>query len=191
MRVSDRLSSLDASLLYLEEPTTVMHVGNVMVFDEPERAGSSDVPFDYEELVGLISARIAHLPRYRQKIREVLGRLANPVWVDDESFDITYHVRGGRLPRPGTDEQPRSSSPGSSSVRSTAATALGGLPRRGLEYDRFAVVTKTHHALVDGAVALDIARSSWSVTDRAPTTTSSTRGDRGTSRPTCSWSRAR
>ena len=105
MRVSDRLSSLDASLLYLEEPTTVMHVGNVMVFDEPGGRGSSDAPFDYEELVALISARIAHLPRYRQKIREVPGRLANPVWVDDESFDITYHVRQAALPKPGTDEQ--------------------------------------------------------------------------------------
>ena len=107
MRVSDRLSSLDASLLYLEEPTTVMHVGNVMVFDEPGGPGSSDAPFDYEELVALISARIAHLPRYRQKIREVPGRLANPVWVDDPDFDLAYHVRRSALPRPGTLDQLR------------------------------------------------------------------------------------
>ena len=159
MRVSDRLSSLDASLLYLEEPTTVMHVGNVMVFDEPGGRGSSDAPFDYEELVALISARIAHLPRYRQKIREVPGRLANPVWVDDESFDITYHVRQAALPKPGTDEQLE---------EFVARIQQRPLDRshplwevylvEGLEHDRFAVVTKTHHALVDGAVALDIAQ---------------------------------
>lgn len=159
VQVSDRLSSLDASLLYLEEPTTVMHVGNVMVFDEPERAGSSDGLFDYAELVALISARIAHLPRYRQKVREVPGRLANPVWVDDESFDITYHVRQAALPRPGTDEQLE---------EFVARIQQRPLDRshplwevylvEGLEHDRFAVVTKTHHALVDGAVALDIAQ---------------------------------
>jgi len=159
VRVSDRLSSLDASLLYLEEPTTVMHVGNVMVFDEPGGPGSSDAPFDYEELVALISARIAHLPRYRQKIREVPGRLANPVWVDDESFDITYHVRQAALPKPGTDEQLE---------EFVARIQQRPLDRshplwevylvEGLEHDRFAVVTKTHHALVDGAVALDIAQ---------------------------------
>ena len=159
MRVSDRLSSLDASLLYLEEPTTVMHVGNVMVFDEPGGSGGSDGPFDYAELVALISARIAHLPRYRQKVREVPGRLANPVWVDDESFDITYHVRQAALPRPGTDEQLE---------EFVARIQQRPLDRshplwevylvEGLEHDRFAVVTKTHHALVDGAVALDIAQ---------------------------------
>ena len=159
MRVSDRLSSLDASLLYLEEPTTVMHVGNVMVFDEPGGQGSSDPPFDYEELVGLISARIAHLPRYRQKVREVPGRLANPIWVDDESFDITYHVRQAALPKPGTDEQLE---------EFVARIQQRPLDRshplwevylvEGLEHDRFAIVTKTHHALVDGAVALDIAQ---------------------------------
>jgi WS/DGAT/MGAT family acyltransferase len=159
VRVSDRLSSLDASLLYLEEPTTVMHVGNVMVFDEPGGRGSSDPPFDYEELVALISSRIAHLPRYRQKIREIPGRLANPVWVDDESFDITYHVRQAALPKPGTDEQLE---------EFVARIQQRPLDRshplwevylvEGLEHDRFAVVTKTHHALVDGAVALDIAQ---------------------------------
>ncbi len=138
----------------------MMHVGSVMVFDEPagNRRGE-ETGFGYEDLVTLISRRIAHLPRYRQKVREVPGRLANPVWVDDETFDISYHVRQSALPRPGTDEQLEDF---------VARIQQRQLDRRrplwevylveGLEHDRFALVTKTHHALVDGAVALDIAQ---------------------------------
>ena len=147
------MSSLDASFLYLEEPTTVMHVGSVMVFD-PGPTG-----FDYERLVALISRRIAHLPRYRQKIREVPGRLANPVWVDDESFDLSYHVRRSALPEPGADEQLEDF---------VARIQPRPLDRRrplweaylveGLEHGRFAIITKTHHALVDGVNTLDIAQ---------------------------------
>ncbi len=147
------MSSLDASFLYLEEATTVMHVGSVMVF-EPGPTG-----FDYERLVALISRRIAHLPRYRQKIREVPGRLANPVWVDDERFDLSYHVRRSALPKPGADEQLEDF---------VARIQPRPLDRRrplweaylveGLEHGRFAIITKTHHALVDGVNTLDIAQ---------------------------------
>ena len=69
MGVPDRLTSLDASFLYLEESTTPMHVGSVMVFDPPEDG------FDYDRLVQLVSTRIAFVPRYRQRIRQVPGRL--------------------------------------------------------------------------------------------------------------------
>jgi len=97
--VSDRLTSLDASFLYMEESTTPMHVGSVMVFQPPDEG------FDYDRLVSLISERIAFVPRYRQRVREVPGHLANPVWVDDEQFDVTYHVRRSALPLPGGDAQ--------------------------------------------------------------------------------------
>ncbi|MGD9957037.1 MAG: wax ester/triacylglycerol synthase domain-containing protein, partial [Candidatus Nanopelagicales bacterium] len=95
----DRLSPLDVSFLYFEESTTPMHVGGVVLFQAPEGG------FDHEKLVGLIEDRIALVPRYRQKVRWVPGRLANPVWVDDEEFDVAYHVRRSALPRPGTDAQ--------------------------------------------------------------------------------------
>ena len=95
----DRLSPLDVSFLYMEEPTTPMHVGGVVLFEVPEGG------FDYERLVRLIRARINLVPRYRQRVRWVPGHLANPVWVDDENFDVTYHVRRSALPRPGTQEQ--------------------------------------------------------------------------------------
>src|SRR5664280_3513112 len=83
----------------MEGSTTPMHVGSVMVF-QPRNGG-----FDYDRLVSLISNRISFVPRYRQYVREVPGRLANPVWVDDEDFDVTYHVRRSALPRPGSDDQ--------------------------------------------------------------------------------------
>ena len=149
--MSDRLSALDVSFLYLEGPTTPMHVGGVLLFEAPETG------FDYDRLVRLIRNRIAFVPRYRQRVRWVPGRLSNPVWVDDETFDVTYHVRRSALPRPGTDAQ--------------LADLVGRIMSRqldltkplwemylveGLEGGRFAILTKTHHAMVDGVSAVDI-----------------------------------
>ncbi|MBA3619753.1 MAG: wax ester/triacylglycerol synthase family O-acyltransferase, partial [Acidothermales bacterium] len=83
----DRLSPLDVSFLYFEEDTTPMHVGGVAIFQVP------DDGFVYDRLVQLVRDRIAFVPRYRQKVRWVPGHLANPVWVDDPHFDVSYHVR--------------------------------------------------------------------------------------------------
>ncbi len=149
--MADRLSALDASFLRLEDATTPMHVGSVMVFDVP--AGG----FDYATLVDLISERIAHVPRYRQRIKSVPGGLGNPVWVDDLTFDLSYHVRRSALPRPGTDEQLE---------ELVARIQPRPLDRsrplwevylvEGLADDRFAIITKSHHSLVDGVHGVDI-----------------------------------
>jgi diacylglycerol O-acyltransferase len=149
--VSDRLSPLDVSFLYFEEPTTPMHVGGVAIFQAPE-AG-----FDYERLVDLIGDRIAFVPRYRQRIRWVPGRLANPVWVDDEHFDLTYHVRRSALPRPGTDAQLREFVARVQSRPLDRSRPLWEMYLvEGMSGDRFAIITKTHHAMVDGVAAVDI-----------------------------------
>lgn len=150
--MSDRLTSLDASFLYMEESTTPMHVGSVMIFQPPDEG------FDYDGLVALIGNRIAFIPRFRQRVREVPGRLANPVWVDDEQFDVTYHVRRSALPSPGGDAQLE---------EFVARIQSRPLDRRrplwevylveGVAEGRFAIVTKSHHALVDGINAVDIA----------------------------------
>jgi diacylglycerol O-acyltransferase len=150
--VSDRLTSLDASFLYLEESTTPMHVGSVMVFQPPDQG------FDYDRLVALITNRIAFVPRYRQRIREVPGRLANPVWVDDVDFDITYHVRRSALPRPGSDDQLQEFVARVQPKRLDRGRPLWEVYLvEGLAEGRFALVTKTHQALVDGINAVDIA----------------------------------
>ena len=147
----DRLSPLDASFLYLEEPTTPMHVGGVCTFQTPESG------FDYERLITLISDRINLVPRYRQRVRLVPGRIANPVWVDDESFDVAYHVRRSALPRPGTDEQLAELVGRIMSRPLDRARPLWELYLvEGLENNRFALLTKTHHAMVDGIRAVDL-----------------------------------
>ena len=148
----DRLTALDASFLYMEGATTPMHVGSVMVF-QPRNGG-----FDYDRLVSLISDRISLVPRYRQCVREVPGRLANPVWVDDEDFDVSYHVRRSALPRPGSDDQLQEFVARIQSRRLDRRRPLWEVYLiEGLAGGRFAVVTKSHQALVDGINALDIA----------------------------------
>ena len=148
----DRLSPLDASFLFAEHRTAAMHVGAVMTFAPPEHG-----PFDPDAFTALIGHRLALVPRYRQKVREVPGGLGLPVWVDDPEFDLGYHVRRSALPVPGTEE--------------VLLDLVGRLLARqldrarplwevylieGLADGRFAVVTKTHHAMVDGMASMDI-----------------------------------
>ena len=147
----ERLTALDASFLYLEEPGTPMHVGGVIVLDRP------DGGLDHEALIELVRTRLPLVPRYRQKVVEVPGHLANPAWVDDPDFDISYHVRRSSLPRPGSEEQLLDLV-----ARLTARPLDRSRPLwemylvEGLAGDRTAVVTKTHPALVDGLSAIDI-----------------------------------
>lgn len=114
-----------------------MHVGEVMVFDPPGGR------LDHERLMGLFAQRVAHLPRYRQKVRWVPGNLANPVWIDDETFDLSYHVRRAALPKPGGDAQLREFV-----ARVQPRPLDRGRPLweayivEGLEHGRFAIVTK-------------------------------------------------
>lgn len=149
--MTDRLNALDVSFLYMETPTTAMHVGGVAVFEPPADG------FDYDRLVQLISQRIGLVPRYRQKVRWVPGRLANPVWVDDPDFDVTYHVRRSALPKPGTDAQLRDLVGRLQSRQLDRNRPLWEIYLvEGLENGRVAIVTKTHHAMVDGVSAVDI-----------------------------------
>ena len=115
--------------------------------------------FDHERLIRLIRNRIAHVPRYRQRIREVPLGLSRPVWVDDATFDVAYHVRRSALPNPGTRDQ---------LDELVARLMARPLDRsrplwemyliEGLENGNFAVVTKSHQVLVDGTGAIDIAQ---------------------------------
>ncbi|SER84235.1 WS/DGAT/MGAT family O-acyltransferase [Actinokineospora terrae] len=146
----DRLSALDASFLYLEDAATPMHVGGVAVFRKP-KAG-----FDHARLVTLIEQRLPLVPRYRQRVAEVPGHLARPVWVDDPGFDVNYHVRRSALPRPGSDEQLHDL------VARLMARPLDHTRPlweaylvEGLADGHAALITKTHLALVDGIRTID------------------------------------
>ncbi len=149
--MTERLSPLDVSFLSMETPSTPMHVGSVSVLEPPEGG------FDYDRLVELIAQRIGLVPRFRQKVKAVPGRIANPVWVDDEDFDLAYHVRRSALPRPGTPAQ----------LQDLVGRLMGkSLDRNrplweiylveGLEEGRVGIITKTHQAMVDGVSAIDL-----------------------------------
>jgi WS/DGAT/MGAT family acyltransferase len=148
----DRLSALDVSFLYLEEPTTPMHIGGVAIL-EPA-AGQE---FDEALLRELVAERIDRFPRYRQKIREVPGRLGNPVWVDDGAFDLAEHIRCCTLPEPGTPQQLRELVGRLNAAPLDRQRPLWELHLvRGLAGGRTAIVTKAHHAMVDGRSAMDV-----------------------------------
>ena len=91
--MSERLRPDDMAFLVTESASTPKHNATLEIFEPPSGG------FDYDRLVDLIADRIAFVPRYRQRLRSVPGRLANPVWADDEDFDLAFHVRRSALPR--------------------------------------------------------------------------------------------
>jgi diacylglycerol O-acyltransferase / wax synthase len=145
-----RLSTSDASFYRMENTATPMYVGSLSILRRP-RAGLS-----YEALLATVEQRLAQIPRYRQKVREVIG-MARPVWIDDPDFDVTYHVRQSALPSPGSDEQLHEL------IARLAARPLDkSRPLwemylvEGLAKDRVALYTKSHQALINGMTALEI-----------------------------------
>ena len=153
--------------MYLEEPTTPMHVGSVAIFQATHEG------FDYDRLVHLIKGKIALVPRFRQRVRWVPGGLANPVWVDDESFDVTYHVRRSALPRPGTEAQLRELVGRIMARQLDRSRPLWEMYLvEGLEGGRFAILSKTHHAMVDGISAIDIGQVILDMDPEPPETAS-------------------
>ncbi len=149
--MSERLRASDLALLADETPQTPMHNATLEIF-EPGDSG-----FDYEALLEHIDDRIAFVPRYRQRVRRVPGRLANPVWVDDADFDLAYHVRRSALPRPGTMTQLRELSARIMSRRLDPDRPLWEVYYvEGLEGGRVAVLSKSHQILVDGISTVDL-----------------------------------
>lgn len=149
--MSERLAPRDLAFLAQETPATPHHNATVEIFD-PGTSG-----FDHERLVELIADRISFVPRYRQRVRQVPGRLANPVWEDDPHFDLGYHVRRSALPRPGSLDQLR---------ELVARIVSRPLDRskplwevyfvEGLADGRVALLYKSHQALVDGVTTVDL-----------------------------------
>jgi WS/DGAT/MGAT family acyltransferase len=152
----ERLSPLDRTFLDLEYPETHMHVAGVTIFEAgPLR--TADGGIDIEKIRRYVASRLHLMPRYRQKIARI--PLENhPVWVDDERFNLEYHVRHTALPRPGGDDQLK---------RLTGRIVSQQLDRgkplwelwivEGLDGDRFAMISKTHHCMIDGISAVDLA----------------------------------
>ncbi|MGH2924076.1 MAG: WS/DGAT/MGAT family O-acyltransferase, partial [Solirubrobacterales bacterium] len=146
----DRLSSIDASFLTNEKSNSHMHVGAVLIFEGPPPA--------YDDLVEHVRDRLHLVPRFRQKLAFPPVETGRPFWVDDPTFNLSYHVRHSALPAPGSEEQLRNTAGRLFSQRLDRSKPLWELWLvQGLERNRFALVTKTHHALVDGVSGVDIA----------------------------------
>jgi WS/DGAT/MGAT family acyltransferase len=146
----DRLTALDHSFLQLEGATTHMHVGACALFAGPAPA--------YSDLVDAVEARLHLVPRYRQRLLPVPLGQGRPVWVDDPHFRLPFHVRHTALPRPGGDAQLRRLAGRIFSQALDRGRPLWELWLiEGLEDGGFALVSKTHHALVDGVSGVDIA----------------------------------
>lgn len=149
MAKPERLTGLDTSFLHLERSGAHMHVASVSIFE-----GSAPT---HQEFRDHIASRLHLVPRFRQKLRFVPLAQSRPVWVDDPHLNLDYHVRQTALPAPGSDEQLRNLASRIFSQQLDRSKPLWELWLvEGLNNDRFAIIGKSHHALVDGVSGVDI-----------------------------------
>ncbi|HEY1854302.1 MAG TPA: wax ester/triacylglycerol synthase family O-acyltransferase [Solirubrobacterales bacterium] len=147
--MADRLTGLDASFLHLERSGAHMHVASTSIFEGPAPG--------HGEFRDHIASRLHLVPRFRQKLRFVPLEQGRPVWVDDPHLNLDYHVRQTALPAPGSDEQLRNLAARIFSQQLDRSKPLWELWLvEGLDDGRFAIIGKSHHALVDGISGVDI-----------------------------------
>jgi diacylglycerol O-acyltransferase / wax synthase len=160
---NDRLTALDSSFLHMEDNLpSHMHVASVTIFEGPAP--------EYQDVVDGIGERLHMVPRYRQKLGFVPFGQGRPRWVDDPTFNICYHVRATALPPPGGEEQLRVLAGRVFSQRLDRDKPLWEVWLvEGLEDNRFALLSKVHHSLVDGVSGADLMTVLFDVTpDPAP-----------------------
>ena len=146
----DRLTSIDASFLSNENACSHMHIGGVTIFEGP--------PPGYDDLLDHIESRLHLVPRYRQKLADPPVESGRPFWIDDPQFNLGYHVRHSALPPPGGEDELRRMAARVFSQQLDRTKPLWELWLvEGLRKKRFALISKTHHALVDGVAGVDIA----------------------------------
>ena len=145
----DRLTGVDASFLSNESTTSHMHVGAILIFEGP--------PPRYVDLVEHVRGRLNLVPRFRQKLVVPPLEAGRPLWADDVNFNLSYHIRHTALPEPGGEAQLKRLAGRVFSQQLDRSKPLWELWLvQGLERDRFALLTKTHHAMVDGVSGVDI-----------------------------------
>ena len=153
----ERLTAMDTSFLILEKAQSPLHVSATLIYE----AGPLALPgggIDVAAYRAATEAVLHRIPRYRQKLAWI-PIVEHPVWVDDPEFNLDYHLRHTSLPRPGTEEQLKQLS-----ARIMAQPLDHSKPLweawvvEGLEGDRFAVISKIHHCMVDGMAGRDLAQ---------------------------------
>src|SRR3954466_1773569 len=145
----DRLTAIDASFLSNESSVSHMHVGAILIFEGP--------PPRYVHLGEQGRARLHQVRRFRQRLVVPPLEAGRPLWADDVNFNLTYHIRHTGLPDPGGEQQLKRLAARVFSQQLDRSKPLRELWLvQGLERDRFALLTKTHHAMVDGISGVDI-----------------------------------
>lgn len=161
----ERLSGLDASFLYLETPNLQMHVCMAVVFDPSTAPGG----FHFGRLRDLVAARLELAPVFRRRLVQVPLGLGHPYWIDDPDFDLDYHLRRAALPTPG----------GVAELADFVGDICGRQLDRsrplwqmflveGVAEDHVAVVTKVHHAAIDGVSGAELLGQLFDLEPLAP-----------------------
>src|SRR5437763_8476304 len=143
------LSAQDASFLHIEDEVSHMHIGSAGIFEGPAPAR--------EELCAAVEAKLHLVPRYRQKVRFPPLHVGPPVWIDDAHFNLDYHVRRTALASPGGDDGLGALVGRVMTQQLDRAKPLWEMwVAEGLGAGRWALVSKTHHCMVDGVAATDL-----------------------------------
>jgi WS/DGAT/MGAT family acyltransferase len=149
----ERLSALDAIFLDLGNETAPMHVGAALLFDAKpltlEHGG-----LDFERITQYTLAALETIPRYRQRLTWVPG-LGHPVWIDDDRFNVNFHLRHTRLPLPGDERMLKRLIGRLFSQRLDRSRPMWEFwIVEGVENNQFALVVKAHHCMVDGVAGV-------------------------------------
>jgi diacylglycerol O-acyltransferase len=146
---TERMSALDASFLEFEDTVTHMHIGSVAIFEGPS-PGSDD-------LRAVVLGKLHLVPRYRQLVRFVPLSAGRPVWIDDPHFNLDYHLRRTALPAPGGEQELRNLVGRVMSQQLDRTKPLWEMwIAEGLEEERWALISKIHHCMVDGVAGTDL-----------------------------------
>src|SRR5687767_3529938 len=148
-----RLSGLDATFLYLESNSNLMHVASTAVFDP------TTVPegYSFEGVKELVASRLHLLPPFRRRLVEIPFQIHHPLWIEDPDFDLDYHLRRAALPAPGGDAELAEFSEsvmGRPLDRSRPLWEMYVV--EGLEGGMIATVSKMHHAAIDGVSGAEL-----------------------------------
>ncbi len=157
----DRMTPVDASFLHQEGPSSHMHVGGLTILEGP--------PPKIEAFLEQIRTRLHLVPRYRQKIASTALDSGRPVWIDDPGFNLEYHVRSTALPTPGGWDQLCALTARIFSQQLDRSKPLWEMWLiEGLQDDRFALISKTHHSLIDGISGVDLATMLFDLSRKPP-----------------------
>ncbi|MAI24398.1 MAG: WS/DGAT/MGAT family O-acyltransferase [Myxococcota bacterium] len=159
----ERLSAQDNSFLLFETPKLHMHISSTLIY-EAEALTNEEGGIDFDRIKRAVEGNLHRIPRYRQKLHFIPIE-NHAVWVDDKNFMLDYHVRHTALPKPGSEKQLK---------RMAARIMAQPLDRsrplweawviEGIEGNRFALIIKIHHCMIDGSSGVDLIQNMMTMT---------------------------